>query len=383
MSYAVWNLTHLANFGMTLFFVLSGFVIHWNYRNVVQQPSGLWAFFVARWSRLYPLFLVLFVVGTIYGVATKGQAWRMAEMTPYFLTFTTSWWYWQFDGAYIFDGLNNAVLGVTWSLATEAFFYCTYPLLAPLTSKLSQRGAAVGLVVAGAVGAAMSLAFISYSNEIIAFASKYLGITTGSQFLFWLGFHSPWMRFPSFLVGVFAAQLSLSGFRIRPIVADIVAVLCLVAIFALAQQRTLTAMVDSSVLALCFAGICLCASIPRSLFALALSMPLMIWGGEASYSLYLLHDPIVWLSARAAFGLHLPVPALWLTLSIAVAVIVARLSYERIERPAQRFFRAVGGHMFGLRPRRGIDPDDGDRGERIGDDAHMESAPERVSVTSR
>ncbi len=210
MSYAVWNLTHLANFGMTLFFVLSGFVIHWNYRSVVQQPGGLWAFFVARWSRLYPLFLI-FIVGTIYGVATKGQAWRMAEMTPYFLTFTTSWWYWQFDGAYIFDGLNNAVLGVTWSLATEAFFYCTYPLLAPLTSKLSQRGAAVGLVVAGAVGAAMSLAFVSYSNEIIAFASKHLGITTGSQFLFWLGFHSPWMRFPSFLVGVFAAQLSLSG----------------------------------------------------------------------------------------------------------------------------------------------------------------------------
>ena len=34
--------------GMTLFFVLSGFIIHYNYANTVSQPGGLWRFFVAR-----------------------------------------------------------------------------------------------------------------------------------------------------------------------------------------------------------------------------------------------------------------------------------------------------------------------------------------------
>jgi peptidoglycan/LPS O-acetylase OafA/YrhL len=264
----------------------------------------------------------------------------------------------------------------------EAFFYCVYPLLAPLTSKLSLRAAAVGLVAAGGIGAAMSLAFVSYSGEIVGFASKHLGISTGQQFLFWLGFHSPWMRFPSFLVGVLAAQLLLAGFRMRPIVANIITAVCLVAIFALAQHRTLLAMVDSSVVAICFAGICLCAAIPRSWFAVALSVPLMIWGGEASYSLYLLHDPIVWVTSHAAYSLHLPMPALWLALSIAVAVIIARLSYERFERPAQRFFRAAGGLGFGLRRPPAAGSDEGDHGEGNGSDVCLTLDPQRVSVTS-
>jgi peptidoglycan/LPS O-acetylase OafA/YrhL len=34
----------LASYGMTLFFVLSGFVIHLNYRESIQQSGGLWHF---------------------------------------------------------------------------------------------------------------------------------------------------------------------------------------------------------------------------------------------------------------------------------------------------------------------------------------------------
>src|SRR5580658_5309266 len=50
----------LAGLGMALFFVLSGFVIHYNYKDVCATPGGNKRFFFARFARLYPLYIVLF-----------------------------------------------------------------------------------------------------------------------------------------------------------------------------------------------------------------------------------------------------------------------------------------------------------------------------------
>src|SRR5437016_2671778 len=51
----------MPSFGMTMFFVLSGFVIHYNYRRLVtaQGAAGVGAFLWARFARLYPLFLLV------------------------------------------------------------------------------------------------------------------------------------------------------------------------------------------------------------------------------------------------------------------------------------------------------------------------------------
>ena len=43
---------------LTLFFVLSGFVIFLNYSRSIGTGIGLWNFFVARFARLYPLFFL-------------------------------------------------------------------------------------------------------------------------------------------------------------------------------------------------------------------------------------------------------------------------------------------------------------------------------------
>jgi peptidoglycan/LPS O-acetylase OafA/YrhL len=46
--------------GMTLFFVLIGFVIHYNYSATITRPRRRARFFVARFARLYPLYILLF-----------------------------------------------------------------------------------------------------------------------------------------------------------------------------------------------------------------------------------------------------------------------------------------------------------------------------------
>jgi peptidoglycan/LPS O-acetylase OafA/YrhL len=351
MSFAVWTVTHMANFGMTLFFVLSGFVIHLNYRNSVQQPGGLREFFIARWSRLYPLFLVVFVIGFAYHIASKQEIAPLAKSVPFFLTFTTTWWFWRVDDTrYIFSAISNPLLGVMWSLATEAFFYAVYPLLAPLAARLSGRAALIALLCIGALGAIIALGFVRYSEIIQYFGLRYVGIdqSNGSSFLFWLGYHSPLMRLPSFLIGIAAAQFIVSGGRLQRWWADCLFLACFGTIMALEQIRSLFAMVDTSACVFLFACICLAASAEKSYTARLAGASLMVWGGEASYSLYLLHDPIIWSISRAASYLRLPMPMAWVLIGVVVATIVARMCYVWFERPAQRLFKSLGRTLFRL-----------------------------------
>jgi peptidoglycan/LPS O-acetylase OafA/YrhL len=51
----------MATFGMSLFFVLSGFVIQYSYAAMFAKRrvrEALWQFFVARFARIYPLYIV-------------------------------------------------------------------------------------------------------------------------------------------------------------------------------------------------------------------------------------------------------------------------------------------------------------------------------------
>src|SRR5580704_5650138 len=51
----------LAYFGMALFFVLSGFVIQYNYAGAFASGpffTATYRFFVARFARLYPLYII-------------------------------------------------------------------------------------------------------------------------------------------------------------------------------------------------------------------------------------------------------------------------------------------------------------------------------------
>ena len=56
----------ISMYGMPMFFVLSGFVIHYNYAQLFKTMGTRWAiceFFAARVARIYPLFIASVFVG--------------------------------------------------------------------------------------------------------------------------------------------------------------------------------------------------------------------------------------------------------------------------------------------------------------------------------
>lgn len=85
-----------------------------------------------------------------------------------------------------------------------------------------------------------------------------------------------------------------------------------------------------------------------------LEKPLLQWLGKRSFSLYLVHEPIV-VSVAVLFG---GTPALPLTLAVAVPVslLVAEVFYRLVERPSQRLGRTLERRIEARGVRRGTIP---------------------------
>ena len=205
----------LANIGMTLFFVLSGFVIHYNYGSSVSLPGGVRAFFVARFARLYPLFFLVFVISTVEAFRSADGKVDNLGPIPLYLTFTQSWWFWVFGDRAASEAYSNAT-GLMWSLSTEAFFYLSYPLLAPLLRRLvGTRLVIVGCIVA-VIGAGLAYELTEYRGYLNNWAAFYTGNPrAANDFSHWLIYNSPWIRIFEFLIGAVTAQFAMTT-RVEP-----------------------------------------------------------------------------------------------------------------------------------------------------------------------
>ena len=119
-------LSTLSAEGMSLFFVLSGFVIYYNYSHTIRSRAGLFNFFVARFARLYPLYFAAMCYDLIISVSyAKIPALWIA--LPYYAALTQSWIYMPIgNNALIYQ--FGIISQIAWSISTEWFFYLLFPL---------------------------------------------------------------------------------------------------------------------------------------------------------------------------------------------------------------------------------------------------------------
>ena len=121
----------LAIYGMPLFFVLSGFVIHYNYRRLFTSRGigrATCEFAAARFARLFPLYFCLLLMAIladdfVVKVQNQGDLW--AKILAYYVTLTQSWWYVVYGNQL----LINCLLPLSWSISAEMFFYITFAAL--------------------------------------------------------------------------------------------------------------------------------------------------------------------------------------------------------------------------------------------------------------
>jgi peptidoglycan/LPS O-acetylase OafA/YrhL len=365
LSPAVVSLTGL---GMTLFFVLSGFVIHYNYSNTIPRPGGGRRFFVARFARLYPLYIVLFLLDfTVTGIAAHGACGRAGAPDGqwfgliYYLTLTQSWVYGLIcQSSLIYQ--YGPVAAVTWSISVESLFYIVYAATAILIAR--RKWSLRAVIGFGAAAYALTVIYLllceHYQPGIDRVGLATFGPAASSGFgyqdslLRWLLYFNPAGRLGEFFAGMAAAHLYLSQppRRLRSSSAwapavTFVAILATIAIhlwlyMVIAPGSSFIGRIASPLYGPVVALALYLIARHDTPWSRFLSHSILVRLGQASYSIYLLHEILP--SVFTRLGLFATDPRLaWLLWagSLVLLAVISRISYVQFERPARLAVRRL------------------------------------------
>lgn len=355
-------------YGMPLFFVLSGFVIHYNYSRLFSTMRPRWAIFEfigARVARIYPLFICFFLVGLgVDGVLQwcDHHKLNLALVMGHFLTLTQSWVYIVLYGdRLVLDG----TFGLSWSLSTEFFFYLTYIVLVLHVARM--RSIAGLLIIAGAMSVLVLSGFAyaaGHRDAINAFGVRYMnGNVSGTDHtvFWWLFYYSPYGRVFEFILGCLTAQIY-AIFSQHPVSAReerwgrivVNAALVFLVAFALVylfrpfgpEAAKYTELLKLNFgCAVAIAALIFCVSRYRSsTVASMLSTPLMVLLGDLSFSIYAVHTWTLRIFERPSmdFGYGVELEAAFrIVMAVALTLILSSATYRLIEVPARAWLRKV------------------------------------------
>lgn len=355
----------MAGLGMTLFFVLSGFVIHYNYREIVSQPGGFKTFAIARFSRLYPLYIVLFAIefavtarSSAGSCGYEGYPAGLAFALPYYITLTQDWVF----GVICKNNLiyqYGHVAAVSWSISAEAFFYFVYAVIVPWLTSRKPRTLLAGAALAYACLFLFVWLCFVYSTFIDRAALAAFGPVATEQngyqdsLLRWLYYFNPVVQMVHFFGGVTAAQYCLVRSKepiksrtaltswLVPISVTLVFGAHLYLYGVVAYHNGFVGRNASSFYGpLVVVMIYLIARFHSGTLSRILSFSIIVKLGEASYSLYLLHAFFHGAMPSYVHAFALNRWIVW-AMYLIFLLCVSRASYVLFERPVRRMLRNI------------------------------------------
>jgi peptidoglycan/LPS O-acetylase OafA/YrhL len=323
-----------------LFFMLSGLVMtHVYYRAFCDSVKDNYrSFMVARVARLYPLHLVvllLFVATALLVQLLAYASTGTADAIP--LTGTRSLAA-AIANIFMLQGLSAEHLSwnyPSWSISVEFMAYLAFPLVLPAVWRASGR---VKLALLLAIGAALC-------------AFTYL---SGDDFNQWGGPLVLLRCLPEFLLGALIYAAYRSGLFADWFEADAVALMTLAIVVVCLHLRA----PDLLIVAL-FPVLVLAAVNNNRNVARAINVAPLVWLGEISYSLYLIHGFVQYVATAALdhYGVHeranlsVGVSLALLAFMLAACFAGAHLSYRGIEIGCRKHLRALLGGDHAARPK--------------------------------
>jgi peptidoglycan/LPS O-acetylase OafA/YrhL len=313
------------HFGVTFFFVLSGFVLTWSMRPGTAKTTFYWR----RFARIYPLAFVtlLAAIPVFYSFQPDPAEWWVKPFSVGILLLSVFLLQgWSRDPAILFSG-NPAA----WTLTAEMFFYAVHPFIAAVVRRCSRRAALWGaggvVAFAGATRVAIELAPTSWL-AMLPWPVLRLNEFVLGMFLAWAfrqGWRPrlhPWIPFAA-IVAYFAVIVGAEGFApfrpvevvVAPYTSEIVTVLCAALIVASASREL------------------------RGRAGWMKARPIVALG-EWSFAFYLIHATLIY-GALEIFGLQ---PPRWANLAWAAALLVvataaAAALHIWVERPLENRLR--------------------------------------------
>ena len=322
--------------GVDLFFLLSGFVLAWNYLDRMGRSWSVRAtlhFLWLRLARVWPVYLVtlhlaaLWVIFTLHvGHVPSPDASQLTAISYVRQILLVQLWFQPF-----FDG--SSWDGPAWSISAEWLAYLLFALLVLVIFRMERATRARTL---------MWLAFAASLPPVV------LLLTSGQ-------FYTPWSWLPRIVTQFTAGALAAAAVRrLRPTdrarhLAGYFSVLlgvAIVSILYLFDAHPLSGVQDTGgVVDALFVPLVVTLAMGVGSLPGLLSTRLMVYGGEISFCLYMVHELVhtAWGWAVEQFELTLDAfPWKWNVVGLlAVSVGAAVLLYHFVEDPARRWMRRM------------------------------------------
>lgn len=290
--------------GVGFFFVLSGFVLYYNYGRTAKL--GLKEFYIKRWARIYPLHLLTFTVWCALFYSSWGTSQSNKLLSGLAnLTLTQS----LFPGGLFCLGFN----AVSWSLSNEAFFYAVFPWV---------RRTRVCMAALGTIGGYLVLAYV------LGFQDSVSRVFPNIEYFF-----AP-LRLAEFCAGIFIAKLFCQQVRLPHATLIEVSVLAAVVFNVCFQDVAHYSLGQLSYLPTFAALIWVFAHQQGAVSRALARQRTLVFLGECSFALYMWHHLIMKL-CQERFPTATPA---WLAISAAIGVSLAIsiASFKWFEDPMRK-----------------------------------------------
>jgi peptidoglycan/LPS O-acetylase OafA/YrhL len=306
--------------GVDLFFVLSGYIITYVYQASLASPNrhAVQIFLWHRLIRLYPvhvtvlagLIAMVYLAHAYHIPLNRPDQWDASHLA-WHLTLLHAW------GALQITGWNQP----SWSISAEWFAYLLFPLLAPALTFVRDRLAALIIAIAALAGMAAVFAMTRWPLIMELGGPSLLRISG------------------EFLCGAALCRAVFLGKGLPALSGDVVGGGALLA-FVAGASAGLPDLALVTLLAATVFGAATCVGPLASVLA----TPPLVWLGEISYSVYMVHFPVLIAIRRlwegvgfSEWGRSGHILAFATTITIVIAVSAAL--FYLVERPARSRLR--------------------------------------------
>lgn len=310
--------------GMSLFFILSGFVLAYRY---ADGKSTLKSYFINRFARIYPVYFIAalitlpwlgisFADGSIFNIVKAIVQSILLVIANIFLLQA---WFPQF-----FDYWNDCA---SWSISVEAFCYVLLPLLLPILTHLSPKRL-------------LFFALICYMLAVLPGLTGFIFPNTPRL----VYYSMPIYRLPEFLIGV-CSYLAfrnkckfVSKFKQRH---QVIALLSVGLYFGIFGFKILDYVGHNWIVLPFISFMILSLSSGKGILVSCLSNSFFVWLGKISYCFYSFQALVILFSLSYHNRIVTMMPLLsnnkiFLLFSLAILLILSAIGYYLIEEPARR-----------------------------------------------
>ncbi|EOI2314852.1 acyltransferase family protein [Proteus mirabilis] len=286
--------------GVTLFFILSGFILAFSYQDRLnEKKTSVHKFYFARIARIYPIHIITFILAIYLFSLTN------FDFGFYFYNISLLHAYIPDKHAYFSFNMPS------WSLSVEMFFYLLFPLLIKINNK--------------------NLILLSIASIL----AKILFPITSGPLVHALMYISPFFRLHDFIIGILLYRYrSIFSFNLSALIVTTLQVLSISSIFLFVHFSYLIPqsyrydiyyIIPMSITIFSL-------SIRGGIIGNIMSNNILVLLGEASFSLYMIHQLVIRYLIDSKLKYNLDNNEL-LFLMIFLSISLSVIAYKFLEIP--------------------------------------------------